>query len=263
MTTRSALRRGWQANIQAPGPSGYPLGPKQRPAGSPHPCRTYGVARPAEMLFGTALGCRSLIRMRPLVQVQPGPLAAMTSGNAGQCVRSLVRRRCAGSRTLTWLPLLVMDRLLQVSVQAVGNGPKRTINDLCGPRQADPCRAAHRGGRDRHGAGGVGRRLRGTGRPRLTPYRRGSTVSERCGSGWAVPPAWWVGRSLATRPRAVRPRGAPEDAPARGDRHRARLGVRQGPQLHLLAEAGRRPSVHASDLRLALPGLPHPRPAVL
>ena len=34
----------------------------------------------------------------------------------------------------------------------------------------------------------------------------------------------------------MRPREPPEDAPARGDRHRARLGVGQGPPLHVLAE---------------------------
>jgi hypothetical protein len=33
--------------------------------------------------------------------------------------------------------------------------------------------------------------------------------------------------------------------------------------MHLLARARQPPSVHAADLRLALPGLPHPRPAVL
>ena len=36
-------------------------------------------------------------------------------------------------------------------------------------------------------------------------------------------------------------------------------GVRQGPHLYLLAEARRLLSVHPADLRLALPGLPHPR----
>jgi hypothetical protein len=30
--------------------------------------------------------------------------------------------------------------------------------------------------------------------------------------------------------------------------------------VHLLAEARRRPSVHSADLRLALSGVPHPRP---
>jgi hypothetical protein len=72
-----------------------------------------------------------------------------------------------------------------------------------------------------------------------------------------------VGWSPATRPRAVTPGERPEDPPARGDRHRARLGVGQGPQMYLLAEARRPPSVHPADLRLALPGVPHPRPAVL
>ena len=75
---------------------------------------------------------------------------------------------------------------------------------------------------------------------------------------WPCPPAWWVGRSLATRPRAVTPRERPEDPPTGGDRHRARLGDRQGPPLHVLAQARRRPSVHPPDLRLALPGLPDP-----
>ncbi len=35
------------------------------------------------------------------------------------------------------------------------------------------------------------------------------------------------------------PGGPPEDAPARGDQHPARIGDRQGPQLHLLAQAQR------------------------
>jgi hypothetical protein len=91
----------------------------------------------------------------------------------------------------------------------------------------------------------------------------GSTVGARCAPAGPCPPARWVGWSLATRPRAVRPRVPPEDAPARGDQHPARIGDRQGPQMHLLAEARRPPSVHPPDLRLALPGLPHSRPAVL
>jgi hypothetical protein len=91
----------------------------------------------------------------------------------------------------------------------------------------------------------------------------GSTVERDAAPAWPCPPAWWVGRSPATRPRAVRPGEAPDDAPARGDHHPARLGDRQGPQLHLLAQARRPPSVHPPDLRLALPGLPHPRAAVL
>jgi hypothetical protein len=80
---------------------------------------------------------------------------------------------------------------------------------------------------------------------------------------WPCPPAWWVGRGLAIRSRAVTPHEWPEDPPARGDRHPARLGIRQGPYLYLLAEARRLLSVHPADLRLALPGLPHLRAAVL
>jgi hypothetical protein len=77
------------------------------------------------------------------------------------------------------------------------------------------------------------------------------------------PPAWWVGRSLATRPRAVTPGERPEYASVRGDHHPARIRARQGPPLHLLAEARGRLSVHPADLRLALPGVPHPRAVVL
>jgi hypothetical protein len=88
-------------------------------------------------------------------------------------------------------------------------------------------------------------------------------VKPRCGSGLAVP-ACVVGWSdLATRPRAVTAGERPEDPPARGDWHRARLGGRQGPQLQLLAQAGRRPSVYPADLRLALPGVSYLRAAVL
>jgi hypothetical protein len=72
--------------------------------------------------------------------------------------------------------------------------------------------------------------------------------------GWSEP---------GNKPRAVTPGGRPDDAPARGDQHPAWIGDRQGPQMHLLAEAQRPPSVHPADLRLALPGVPRPRPAVL
>jgi hypothetical protein len=54
-------------------PSDVPTEARRRTASSPHPCRGYGVARPAERLDSTALSRPSLIRMRPLVQVQPGP----------------------------------------------------------------------------------------------------------------------------------------------------------------------------------------------
>src|SRR5215216_5105830 len=55
----------------------------------------------------------------------------------------------------------------------------------------------------------------------------------------------------------------PFDAWGAQDRHRARLGDGQGPPLHVLAQARRRPSVHPPDLRLALPGVPRSRAAVL
>ena len=117
--------------------------------------------------------------------------------------------------------------------------------------------------------GGDGRCAFAFGPPAVSrPCRAGSTHgsvrwNRDAASAWPCPPARWVGRSPATRPRAVTPGERPEDPPARGDRHRARLGVGQGPQMYLLAEARRPPSVHPADLRLALPGLPHPRPGVL
>jgi hypothetical protein len=85
------------------------------------------------------------------------------------------------------------------------------------------------------------------------PDRRESTVESRCGSDLAVPTCSGAGRSLATRPRAVAPGEWPEGPPARGDRHPARIRVRQGPQLQLLAQARRPLSVHPADLRLGLP----------
>jgi hypothetical protein len=48
--------------------------------------------------------------MRPEVQVLPGPPLTLTSGNAGQHARSSLGGVGGGSRTLTWLPLLVMSR---------------------------------------------------------------------------------------------------------------------------------------------------------
>jgi hypothetical protein len=46
-----------------------------------------GQTRPAETAFSTAVPCVLLIRMRPLVQVQPGPqITPVTTGNADYCV---------------------------------------------------------------------------------------------------------------------------------------------------------------------------------
>jgi hypothetical protein len=75
--------------------------------GSPHPYSTYGAARPAELPNSTALGCRSLIRMRPLVQVQPGPQRpALTWANAGRIAsaRQPNRMHPGGDEVLRAIP---------------------------------------------------------------------------------------------------------------------------------------------------------------
>ena len=191
--------------------------------------------------------------MRPEVQLLPGPQSALTSGNTSQRLRNPLGQPCTGSRTLTWLPLLVMD-VAPVSARApfgrrpaartALSEPSTCFVDLASPTFTGQLSAAPR------------------------PCPAGLTAgrvrwNRDAAPAWPCPPAWWVGRSLATRPRAVTPRERPEGAPTGGDHHRARLGVRQGPPLHVLAQARRPPSVHPPDLRLALPGLPYPRPAVL
>ena len=70
-----------------------------------------------------AFSPRYLIRMRPEVRVLPGPPPALTSGNAGQRVWSSLGEECAGSRTLTWLPLLVIS---QAVTSRPGCPPDRT-----------------------------------------------------------------------------------------------------------------------------------------
>jgi hypothetical protein len=74
-----------------------------------HPFAPDARQRPGKTALRTAFSPRYLIRMRPEVQVLPGPLAALTSRNAGHLVRRMVGEACAGSRTLTWLPFLVMS----------------------------------------------------------------------------------------------------------------------------------------------------------
>jgi hypothetical protein len=207
------------------------------------------------------------------VQRLPGPLLALTSGNTSQRLRNPLGRPSTGSRTLTWLPLLVMDVAPSLRTGPVWappgseNGPERTIDLFRRPRSPDPYWTAQR-----RAIGSATARVRRPLRLRLAAAPRSCPAGLTAGRvrwnrdaapTWPCPPAWWVGRSLATRPRAVTPRERPEGAPTGGDHHRARLGVRQGPPLHVLAQARRPPSVHPSDLRLALPGLPHPRPAVL
>jgi hypothetical protein len=75
-----------------------PLGFKLRDDNSPHPCRTYGVARPAQRLVSMALGRRSLIRMRAEVQVLPGPQNRPVS-------RENARRSWLGRRLARMYPL--------------------------------------------------------------------------------------------------------------------------------------------------------------
>jgi hypothetical protein len=196
--------------------------------------------------------------MRPEVQVLPGPLPAMTSENASRRIRGFFRRRCAGSRPLTWLSLLVMDMLLQVSARPRCALPRAARTTPSGPSTtcwvglASPTLAAQLTPEIEtatvQGASAVPSDRRPHPDRARQAYRRGVRWNRDAAPAWPCPPARWVGRNLATRPRAVRPRERPDDAPARGDRHRARLGDRQGPPLHVLAQARRRPSVHPPDL---------------
>jgi hypothetical protein len=70
-----------------------------------------GPMRPGETAVRTAVPGISLIRMRSQVQVLAGPLVALTSRNAGQLIRCPMGDARVGSRTHTWLPLLVMGQM--------------------------------------------------------------------------------------------------------------------------------------------------------
>jgi hypothetical protein len=78
---------------------------------SPHPYRSYGVARPAQRLDSTALGRRSLIRMRSQVQVlaghPPSPAETMIVVSRAGWVG-----RVAGQDLLPGLPALVMGQVI-------------------------------------------------------------------------------------------------------------------------------------------------------
>src|SRR5829696_519933 len=83
-------------------------------------------------------------------------------------------------------------------------------------------------------------RLRAAGRTQPVPgrpHRRGVPWICNAAPAGPCPPAWRVGRSPATRPRAVTAGDPPKDPPARGDQPHSRIGDRQGPQMHLLAKA--------------------------
>src|SRR4030095_14549726 len=66
-------RHRWPGRVTEVRPGQVPPDTRRRAERSPHPYRSKGLAPRAEMLGSTALGRPSLIRMRPLVQVQPGP----------------------------------------------------------------------------------------------------------------------------------------------------------------------------------------------
>ena len=72
---------------------------------SPHPCAIHGSARAAEMPDSTALCRRSLIRMRPLVQVQPGPLTGIDLPKRSSAVSF------DGGRSVSSLPTAVLERI--------------------------------------------------------------------------------------------------------------------------------------------------------
>jgi hypothetical protein len=75
-------------------------------------------------------------------------------------------------------------------------------------------------------------RLRAAGRTQTVPgrpHRRGVPWICNAAPAGPCPPAWRVGRSPATRPRAVTPGDPPDDPSARGDQPHGRIGDRQGP----------------------------------
>jgi hypothetical protein len=206
----------------------------------------------------------SLPRAWPISDTDPRPLRpASPRQGPGGCATtwyaSSERRRLQRPCT---------DRRLGcLSGGMLGHAPQRTIREpvagLCWP---DPRWGAH------HWAIGSARVARAATvaaldrRPHSDRRARpavGVRWNRDAAPTWPCPPAWRVGRSPATRPRAVTPGERPEDTPARGDRHPARLGLRQAAYLYLLAEARRPTSVHPADLRLALSGLPQLRAAVL
>ena len=108
-----------------------PASRRRPPAGedgrdSPHPCAIHGSARAAERLDSTALGRRSLIRMRPLVRVQPGPrMGTVTSRNAGHC---------ALRRPPNWVGPVRDEVLRALALQSRGNASEQP---LCGSTVVD------------------------------------------------------------------------------------------------------------------------------
>jgi hypothetical protein len=188
----------------------------------------------------TAVTGISLIRMRPEVQVLPGPPPAMTRTNAGRRVRSSARRQCAGSRTpylvtvsshgCVALRLRTGPLECHPAARTAPSGPPTTCR--VGLASLTLAGSSSPSDRERHGGRALAVAPSGR-RPHPDRARQaqppGSTVDARCGSGWAVP-ACVVGWSEpGNQASAVTPHERPEDPPARGVHHPARLGVRQGP----------------------------------
>ena len=106
---------------------------------SPHPCRTYGVARPAERLNSTALNCRSLIRMRSQVQVLAGPPPALTSTDAGQRGRARWPGRVSDQELLSgYLPRHEARSVTLGELPSVQAGGNDGSQDCRGKDSGDP-----------------------------------------------------------------------------------------------------------------------------
>jgi hypothetical protein len=128
----STALRSWQDGACAP-----------RTSGSPHPCRTFGVARPAERLVSTALSRPSLIRMKSEVQVLPGPpIRHLTSGNGHPFVSG--PEGIAGQRS--------RPRVLR-SCEPY-NASDQQVQRLLGPR-SEPFGSSHSGRRAHYRAGSL------------------------------------------------------------------------------------------------------------
>jgi hypothetical protein len=142
----------------------------------------------------------------------PGPLPAMTSGNTSKRLRNPLGRPSTGSRTLTWLPLLVMDVAPSLRTGPFGRRPaaRTALSEpsttclvglasptLTGQLSAGPSGAPRRGCAGRCAFGSPLHQDRAP--AGLTAGR----VRCNCDAApaWPCPLAWWVGRSLATRPR--------------------------------------------------------------
>ena len=127
----------------------------------------------------------------------PRPPSALTSGNTSQRLRNPLGRPSTGSRTRTWLPLLVMDVAPSLRTGPFGRRPaaRTALSEpsttcfvgLAGPTLTGQL-SAGRSGAPRRGC--AGRCAFGSpphpDRARRAD-RRQSTVEPRCGSGLAVP----------------------------------------------------------------------------